>query len=75
MKNEETKLLTAGTVARMIYRARIEKRWSVFRLAAKAGIDTALIYKIEEGMSTPRIDTLQKICAALELKITFPLKF
>ena len=59
----------------MIYRARVEKRWSVFRLAAKAGVDAALIYRIEEGMSTPRIDTLQKICAALELEITFPLKF
>lgn len=75
MKNEETKLLTAGTVARMIYRARIEKRWSVFRLAAKSGVDAALIYRIEEGMNAPRIDTLQKICTALELEITFPLKF
>ena len=75
MQNDETKLLTAGTVARMIYRARIEKRWSVFRLAAKSGIDTALIYRIEEGMNAPRIDTLQKICEALELEITFPLKF
>jgi transcriptional regulator with XRE-family HTH domain len=72
---DETKLLTAGTVARMVYRARIEKRWSVYKLAYKSGLDTALIYKIEEGMSAPRIDTLQRICAALELKITFPLSF
>lgn len=72
---DETKLLTAGTVARMIYRARTEKRWSVYRLATKAGLDAALIYRIEEGMSTPRIDTLQRICAALELEIKFPLSF
>lgn len=72
---DETKLLTAGTVARMIYRARIEKHWSAYKLASKSGLDTALIYRIEEGMNAPRIDTLQKICAALELEITFPLKF
>lgn len=73
MKDEETKLLVAGHIARVIKKAREEKGLSVYKLARKSSIDTATIYRIEDGLNTVRIDTLHKLCKALGLEIKVPL--
>lgn len=73
MTDEETKLLVAGHIARVIKKAREEKGWSVYKLARKSGIDTATIYRIEDGLNTARIDTLHKVFATLKLEIQIPL--
>lgn len=75
MDNDEIKILTAGTLARIIADAREKQGWSVYKLSQKSGVATAHIYRLEEGILTPRTDTLQKLCCALKIEITFPLAF
>lgn len=75
MTGDEIKIMTAGTVARMIRTEREKKCWSVYKLAIKSGVNASLIYRIEDGFNSMRIDTLQRLCAALEIEIKFPLAF
>ncbi len=73
MKDEETKLLAADYIARVIKKAREERGWSVYKLACKSGVNCAHIYRLEDGFLSVRIDTLHKLCVALKLEIKVPL--
>ena len=43
---------------------------SARHLAQSSGIDPSLISKIENGISNPSIDTLQKICDTLDVSMS-----
>ena len=73
MKDEETKIIAASYIARVIKKARETKGWSVYKLAYKSGVNCAHIYRLEEGFLSVRIDTLHKLCKALGLEIKVPL--
>lgn len=73
MTDEETKILAAGYIARVIKKAREAKGWSVYKLACKSGVNCAHIYRLEDGFLSVRIDTLHKLCKALGLEIKVPL--
>lgn len=75
MEKDELKFQVGGAIADEIKTAREKRGWTIYRLAQKSGVHAAHISRIEEGMLAPRTDTLQKICAALKLEITFPLLF
>ena len=74
MQNE-TKTLTQYQIGKMIREAREAKGWTIYCVAAESGIHEAAIWRIERGGNSIRVDTLQKLCTALDLEITFPLKF
>lgn len=49
--------------------ARTRKRWTQEELEARAGVDQSVISKLERGVSSsPRLDTVRKLEAALGLK-------
>ena len=73
MIGEDTKLLAASYIARVIKKARETKGWSIYKLAYKSGVNCTHIYRIEEGFLSVRIDTLHKLCKALGLEIKVPL--
>lgn len=73
MKDDETKIIAAGYIAREVKKAREAKGWSVYKLAYKSGVNYAHIYRLEEGFLSVRIDTLHKLCKALGLEIKVPL--
>lgn len=72
---DENKILTQDRIGQLIREAREARGWSVYKLAAKSGVHGALIWRIENGFNSMRVDTLQKLCTALNLAITFPLPF
>lgn len=74
MRNE-TKINTQYQIGKMIREAREAKGWTVYGVAAESGIHEAAIWRIERGVNSIRVDTLQKLCEALDLEVTFPLKF
>ena len=47
------------------------RRISLERLAAEAGVSTGLLSQIERGLSSPSLQTLRRICAALEMPFTW----
>ena len=63
--NEDVKILMQGYVARKIKQAREAKGWTVYKLACKSGVNASHIYRIEDGFLSARIDTLHKLCKAL----------
>lgn len=71
--NEDVKLLTQGYLSRVIKKAREQKGWTVYKLACKSGVNCAHIYRLEDGFLSVRIDTLHKLCSALEIEIKVPL--
>lgn len=73
MTDEETRLLAAGYISRVIKKAREAKGWSIYKLAYESGVNYAHIYRLEEGFLSVRIDTLHKLCKALGLEIKVPL--
>lgn len=74
MQNE-TKTITQYQIGKMIREAREAKGWTIYSVAAESGIHEAAIWRIERGVNSIRVDTLQKLCTALDLEVTFPLKF
>ena len=50
---------------------RNQKRLSQEELAFNAGINPAYIGHIERGLKCPTIDTLNKICSALEVSLSY----
>lgn len=72
-KNEDLKIILAQRIGRLIASARERKKWSPYTLAKRSGVDAGHIAKIEDGFLCPRIDTLQKLCKALEINIVLPL--
>lgn len=58
-------------IARKIRELRIEKQYSLQRLADMASLSSTAIHKIERGEITPTITTLIKIAAALGKKVSY----
>jgi len=58
-------------VARKIRELRVEKQYSLQRLAGMASLSSTAIHKIERGEITPTIITLVKIAAALGKKVSY----
>ena len=75
MTKEENKEQTAAAVAKMIRNARKAKGWTLYRLSKEAGITEGHLSKIESGEIVPRVDMLQRITQALDVRVSFPLDF
>lgn len=58
------------TVGDRIYYCRLENKMTQKELGAKTGIDSATIGKYERGVLHPKVDTLRKIAAALDVPWT-----
>src|SRR5918997_3825148 len=52
-----------------VRRIRKERGWSQERTAAEAGIDRVTLVHIETGKSSPTVETLRKLAAALEVEV------
>ena len=61
-------------IGKRIAELRKEKRWSQDELAQKSGIGKSHIGRIELGRYSVGLDTLQKICDALEVTIELKTK-
>lgn len=73
MRIDEKRLALNNIVARQIREARERKGWTYYRLAQASGINVGHAHRLEEGFLTPRIDTLNALCKALEIKIILPI--
>lgn len=60
----------AGALADSLRRARLEAGLSFRELAAKSGVSSSQIRRIEEGENTPTVEALRKLATALELDLT-----
>lgn len=58
----------------LIRQAREAKGWTHYEVSKRTQIGVTHLVKIEDGVYSIRIDILQKICEALDLKVRFPLK-
>lgn len=61
-------------IGRTIRTARKAKGWTREQLAEKASITTTHISDIEDCAFAVRVDILNRLCKALEIEITLPLK-
>ena len=75
MKNDKQteKKKIATVIAELVKASRKSKGLSQYRLAKAAGITPVHIREIEHGMLSPRVDTLNKICKALQMEIRLPI--
>lgn len=73
MKIDEKRLALNDIVARQIREARERKGWTYYKLAQASSVNVGHVHRLEEGLLTPRIDTLNALCKALEIKIVFPI--
>ena len=55
----------------VIKKARHEKGWTQYRLAKECGMSREMIGKLELGIHSPMISTVERICSALEIEIVF----
>lgn len=60
-------------IGELVKASRKNKGLSQYRLAKEAGITAVHIREIEHGMLSPRVDTLNKICKALQMEIRLPI--
>lgn len=70
-KTEKQRLSTA--IGELVKTSRKSKGLSQYRLAKEAGITPVHVREIEHGMLSPRVDTLNKICKALQMEIRLPM--
>ena len=75
MTKEESKQRTTAAVADMIRNARKSLGWTLYRLSKETGITEGHLSKIEAGAIAPRVDMLQRITQALDVRVSFPLEF
>lgn len=54
--------------------ARKDRDWSQRRLSQESGVPQATIGRIETSFSVPRLDTLIKLCRALDLEVVISTK-
>ena len=60
-------------IGELVKTSRKSKGLSQYRLAKDAGITPVHVREIEHGMLSPRVDTLNKICKALQMEIRLPI--
>lgn len=58
----------------VIKKARHEKGWTQYRLAKECGMSREMIGKLELGIHSPMISTVERICSALGIEIVFKRK-
>ena len=75
MTKEENRTQTTATVSKMIRNARKSLGWTLYRLSKETGITEGHLSKIESGEIAPRVDMLQRITQALDVRVSFPLEF
>lgn len=68
-KSELNKYIYRAEIGEKITELRLEKGYSIRKLAELSGVDFANINKIEKGRYNVSIDILGKICGALECRI------
>lgn len=75
MKNDKQteKKKIATVIGSLVKTSRKSKGLSQYRLAKEAGITTVHVREIERGMLSPRVDTLNKLCKALQMEIRLPI--
>lgn len=73
MEKEILKIQVAGSIAETVKKERERMGWTIYKLSQKTGIPAGNLSRIESGLYCPRIDTLQRICYALKIEISFPL--
>lgn len=61
--------ITRKSIGAEIKKARKAKKLSQFELAELTGVDEKQIYRIETGLSSPKLENFLKISDVLELKI------
>lgn len=49
---------------------RAGKGWTIAELAAKAGVDRSYLGEVEAEKRAPTIETLEKLCGALDLSLS-----
>lgn len=54
----------------MITTERIKRNWSQNELSKQTGVSKSTISKMENSVAIPRLESLIKICDALDLKIS-----
>ena len=75
MTKEENRKQTTAAVAEMIRNARKSLGWTLYRLSKETGITEGHLSKIESGEIAPRVDMMQRITQALDVRVSFPLEF
>ena len=50
--------------------ARESRKWSVYRLSEESGVDERGIHRIEEGNTSPSVDTLLRITSAMGVRLS-----
>lgn len=68
-KSELNKYIYRAEIGEKITELRLEKGYSIRKLAEMSGVDFANINKIEKGRYNVSIDILGKICGALDCRI------
>lgn len=66
----QTTIRSAQTLGAAVYAARKQKGWRQSDLARRASVRQQLISDLENGIRTPRLDTMVKVLAALDLDLT-----
>ena len=66
-------LVTQHT-AKRVRQLRLAKEWSQENLALTADLSVAYVGQIERGEKVPSIETIGKICAALEVSLPYFLR-
>lgn len=65
----QTTIRSALTLGAAVYAARKRKGWRQSDLARRASVRQQLISDLENGIRTPRLDTMVKVLAALDLDL------
>lgn len=71
--NKMEKQQISNTIGSLVKTSRKSKGLSQYRLAKEAKITAVHVKGIEDGMLSPRVDTLNKICKALQMEIRLPI--
>lgn len=57
------------TISRLLAELRKKKNWSLRQMAAHAGCSASFLSQIERGKTSPSLDSLERICGALDLTV------
>jgi len=59
-----------SAVGAVLKRAREDRHWSVYRLSQESGVDERGIRRIEEGETSPSVDTLFRLVSTLGIPLS-----
>ena len=64
-------MIDRSIIGEKIKQARKNKKLSQFKLAEMIGVDEKQIYRIEAGLSSPKLENFLKIADILDLKLQY----